>query len=54
MKEGFWMMDFHVLETEVQVMMDFIGNRMRTKVRISGGGESHIAKLRLIIMILGD
>lgn len=50
MKEGFWMMDFHVLETKVQVMMDFIGRRIRTKARISGGGKSHIAKLRLIMI----
>ena len=37
------MRDFHVLQTEVQVMMDFMGRCMRIWVRISGGRESHIA-----------
>ena len=29
------MRDFHVLETEVQVMMDLMGRRRKTWVRIS-------------------
>ena len=29
MKMGFWMRDFHVLQTEVNLMMDLIGRRMR-------------------------
>ena len=40
MKVGFWIMDFHVLETEVQVMIDFIGRCMRIWVTISSGKES--------------
>jgi hypothetical protein len=39
MKVGFWIMDFHVLQTEVQVMMDLIGNRRRIWVTISTGKE---------------
>ena len=42
MKVGFWMRYFHVLETHMQVMMDFTGNRRKTSVMISGGRESHI------------
>ena len=44
MKVGFWIMDFHVFETEVQVMSDFIGRSKREWVRISGGrrSQSHI------------
>ena len=45
MKVGFWIRDFHVLQNEVQVMMDLIGRGMRTWVRISRGRESHIASL---------
>ena len=43
MKEGFWMRDFPVLEIEVQVMMDLMGRRRKTWVRISGGKLSDIA-----------
>ena len=43
MKEGFWMRDFHVLETEVNLMMDLTGRRMRIWGRSSGGREAHIA-----------
>ena len=42
MKEGFWVRDFHVLQTEVQVMMDLMGSRMIISSRISRGKESHI------------
>lgn len=42
MKKGFWMMDFQVLQTEVQVMMGFIGRCSKTLVRISQGRESYI------------
>ena len=42
MKVGFWMRYFHVLETHVQVMMDFTAKRRKTSVMISGGRESHI------------
>ena len=45
MKVGFWIRDFHVLQTKVQVMMDLIGRGMRTWVTISRGRESHIASL---------
>ena len=39
MKVGFWIRDFHVLQTVVQVMMDLIGNRIRIWVCISSGRE---------------
>ena len=39
MKEGFWIRDFHVLQTQVQVMMDLMGSRMIISRRISGGRE---------------
>ncbi len=44
MKVGFWIMDFQVFETEVQVIRDFIGRSKRTWIRISGGrsSQSHI------------
>ena len=45
MKEGFWMRDFHFLETQVQVMMDLIGSCRKAWVRNSGGRESHIGSL---------
>ena len=45
MKVGFWMRDFHVLQTAVHVTMDFIGRRTKTLVRISWGRESNIDKL---------
>ena len=31
MKVGFWMRDFHVLQTEVNLMMDLTGRRMRIR-----------------------
>lgn len=34
--------DFHFVETWVQVWMDLIGRRMRTRVGISGGRVSHM------------
>lgn len=40
MKVGLWMSDFHVLQTEVHLMMAFVGSRMRISGRISGGRES--------------
>ena len=36
------MRDFHVLQTEVNLMMDLTGRRMRTWGRSSGGREAHI------------
>ena len=44
MKVGFWIMDFHDFETEVQVMSGFIGRSKREWARISGGrrSQSHI------------
>mgnify|MGYP000972630000 CR=1 FL=1 len=44
-KVGFWMRDFHVLQTAVHVTMDFIGRRTKTLVTISGGRESNVDKL---------
>ena len=43
MKMGFWMRDFHVLQTEVNLMMDLTGRRMRIWGRSSGGKLSDIA-----------
>ena len=37
------MRDFHVLQTEVNLMMDLIGRRMRIWGRSLGGREAHIA-----------
>lgn len=42
MKVGLWMRDFHDLQTEVHLMMAFVGSRMRISGRISGGRESKI------------
>ena len=44
MKVGFWIMDFQVFETEVQVIRVFIGRSERDWIRISGGRscQSHI------------
>ena len=38
-------MDFHVLETQMEVMMDLIGNRMRIWVTISPGKKSQLTLL---------
>ena len=43
MKSGFRIRDLHVLQTEVNLTMDFVGRRRRILGRISGGTESHIA-----------
>ena len=43
MKVGFWMRYFHVLQTEVNLMMDLIGRCMRIWGKSSGGREAHIA-----------
>ena len=43
MKSGFRMRDLHVLQTEVNFTMDFVGRRRRILGRISGGRNSHIA-----------
>lgn len=40
MKVGLWMSDFHALQTEVHLMMAFVGSRTRISGRISGGRES--------------
>jgi hypothetical protein len=44
MKVGFWIKDFHVFETEMQVIKVFIGRSERDWIRISGGrkSQSHI------------
>ena len=43
MKSGLRMRDLHVLQTEVNFTMDFVGRRRRILGRISGGRKSHIA-----------
>ena len=52
MNVGFWIRDFHVLQTEVEIMMDLIGNRMRIWVTISIGKESQCTFLSAIVRIL--
>ena len=42
MKSGFRMRDLHVLQTEVNFTMDFVGRRRRILNRISEGRKSHI------------
>ena len=37
MNVGFWIRDFQVLETEVQMIMDLIGRKVKTRVKISSG-----------------
>ena len=37
MKVGFLIRDFQVFETEVQMIMDLIGRKVKTWVRISSG-----------------
>ena len=39
-KVGFWIMDFQVLQTQMQVMIAFVGNRRRISVTISTGKKS--------------
>ena len=41
MNVGFWIRDFQVLETEVQMIMDLIGRKVKIRVRISSGKYSH-------------
>ena len=45
MKVGFWNWDFHVFENEVQIIMDFIGGRMKKWVGISAGKDSNLSSL---------
>jgi len=40
-KVGFWIRDFQVFETEVQIIMDLIGRRRKISVTISSGKYSH-------------
>ena len=47
MKVGFWIWDFHVFETEVQMIMDLIGKRRKMSVAISLGNDSHRIELLL-------
>ena len=37
MNVGFWIRDFQVLETEVQMIMDLLGRKVKIWVRISSG-----------------
>ena len=37
MKVGLWMRDFQVLETEVQMIMDLLGRKVKIWVRFSSG-----------------
>ena len=41
MKVGFWIRDFQVLETEVQMIMDLIGRKVKIWVRISSRKYPH-------------
>ena len=47
MKVGFWIRDFQVLETEVQMIMDLIGRKVKIWVRISSGKYPHRIDLLL-------
>ena len=47
MKVGFWIRDFQVLETEVQMIMDLIGRKVKIRVRISSGKYPHPIDLLL-------
>ena len=54
MKVGFWIMDFQVLETEVQIMMDFVGKRKKISVTISPGRESQLKLVSDIAALLSN
>ena len=54
MKVGFWNWDFHVFENEVQIIMDFIGGRMKKWVGISAGKDSHLSSLSDIAACLAS
>ena len=51
MKVGFWIWDFHVFETEVQMLMDLIGKRRKISVAISEGKDSHRINLLLSLSL---
>ena len=38
---GFWIRDFQVFETEVQIIMDLIGRHRKISVTISSSKYSH-------------
>ena len=52
MKVGFWIRDFQVLETEVQMIMDLIGKRRKISVAISEGKDSH--RINLLSLLSSD
>ena len=41
-KVGFWIKDFHVLQTEVEMIIDLSGNRRRIWVTMSSGKDSQL------------
>ena len=49
MKVGFLIRDFQVFETEVEMIMDLIGRKVKTWVRISSGKYPH-----RIVFLLSD
>ena len=52
MKVGFLISDFHVFETEVQMIMDLMGRKTKILVRISSGKDSH--GIILLVVLLFD
>ena len=50
MKVGFLISDFHVFETEVQMIMDLMGRKTKILVRIPSGKDPH----GIIILIMSD
>lgn len=56
MKAGFFIRDFQVFETEVQIIMDFMGRKTKIWERISSGKHPHRTDFLLsdIAPILGE
>ena len=52
MKVGFWIRDFQVFETEVQMIMDLIGRKVKIWERISSGKHPHRVELLLINVLI--
>lgn len=51
---GFWIKDFQVFETEVQIIMDLIGRRRKISVTISSGKYSHGDRSIKLLLMLSD
>ena len=51
---GFWIRDFQVFETEVQIIMDLIGRRRKISFTISSGKYSHGDRSIKLLLMLSD